>query len=122
MSPLLFVLVTTVLLADAVEMLGRPAKQAYDNGDLADCVYADDTLLIGCNDDFLNEFLAAVAAAGRRYGMELHWNKFQVLAVQSPGLVRVPEGDLLPHAKCMHYLGAHLTPDADLGHELNRKV
>ena len=46
LSPLLFVLVMTVLLADAVEMLGRPAKQAYDNGDLADCVYADDTLLI----------------------------------------------------------------------------
>ena len=90
LSPLLFVLVMTVLQHDALNMLPSDVRQACDSGIISDCVYADDTLLIGTSERYLSEFLPAVAAAGGRYGMELHWQKFQVLAVQSRGRYQEP--------------------------------
>ena len=121
LSPLLFVLVMTALLHDAVALLPEGARRAYDAGELSDCVYADDTLLIGKCDAHVNDFLAAVAAAGKRYGMELHWQKFQVLAVQSTGDIRAPDGSLLKHVEHMQYQGAQLTADANMSHELGRE-
>jgi len=112
----------TVLLHDAVAMLPDGARKAYDAGELSECVYADGTLLIGTSDAYLCDFLAAVAAAGRRYGMELHSQKFQVLPVRAPGEVCAPDGTPLPHVQHMQYLGAHLTADADMSHELGRKI
>lgn len=47
LSPLLFIIVMTVLMHDAVELLGPQARAAYEQGDLADLAYADDTLLFG---------------------------------------------------------------------------
>eukprot|EP00959_Pyramimonas_sp_CCMP1952_P336924 7055297-Pyramimonas_sp.AAC.1 len=73
LSPLLFALVMTVLLHDVASKLTGGAKEAHVKGDLSECVYADDTLLIGSNEEHLNELLGAVASAGKRYGMELHW-------------------------------------------------
>eukprot|EP00959_Pyramimonas_sp_CCMP1952_P188808 3948901-Pyramimonas_sp.AAC.1 len=67
----------TVLLHDAVGFLEGGAKDVYAKGDLCECVYADDTLLIGTSDASLNGYLKAISDAGRRYGMELHWDKFQ---------------------------------------------
>ena len=47
LSPLLFVLVMTVLLQDALDMLSDDARAAYQRGSLSDVVFADDTLLMG---------------------------------------------------------------------------
>ncbi len=49
LSPLLFLIVMSVLVRDAVEQLGPEARAAYDRGDMADLAYADDTLLIGAS-------------------------------------------------------------------------
>ena len=122
LSPLLFVLLMTVLLHDAVAMLPEDARRAYKDGVISDCVYADDTLLIGTSDEYLNSFLLAVATAGRRYGCELHWQKFQVLAVGSSGKILSPAGEPLKHVKYLEYLGACLTADGDMSHELGRKI
>ena len=54
MSPLLFIIVTTVLLHDAVGTLSANTKTAYERGDLADLVYVDDILLIGVSANQLN--------------------------------------------------------------------
>ena len=122
LSPLLFVLLMTVLLHDAVAMLPEDARREYKDGVISDCVYADDTLLIGTSDEYLNSFLLAVATAGRRYGCELHWQKFQVLAVGSSGKILSPAGEPLKHVKYLEYLGACLTADGDMSHELGRKI
>ena len=55
LSPLLFIIVMSVLLHDAVSSLSSEAKKAYDKGHLADLVYADDTLIIGVQDCHINE-------------------------------------------------------------------
>ena len=59
----------SVLLHDAVSALGPDAKREYERGELADVVYADDTLLMGTDEKLLTGYLHAIAAAGKRYGM-----------------------------------------------------
>ena len=78
LSPLLFIIMMTVLMHDAVANLNASAKEAYNRGDLADIVYADDTPLLASNDCHLQDFLMKVAEAGRQYGMELHCFKCNV--------------------------------------------
>ena len=47
LSPLLFVVVMTVLMTEARSMLSKSAQDAYASGLLSDLAYADDTLLLG---------------------------------------------------------------------------
>ena len=81
LSPLLFIVLMTVLMHDAVDMLPSQARSAYDRGDLADIRFADDTLLLGESPEFLEEFLRGVSRVGMDYGMELHYGKLQLLNV-----------------------------------------
>jgi hypothetical protein len=69
-EPLLFIVVMSAVMHDAVQMLSPSTKAAYDNGTLADIVYADDTLLLGASAKHVEEFLRAVSGAGRAYGLE----------------------------------------------------
>ena len=50
LSPLLFLIVMNVLMCDAIETLSPEAKKAYETNDLAELVYADDTLLMSVSD------------------------------------------------------------------------
>ena len=54
--------------------------------------------------------------------MELHWDKFQVLAVRSRGNISAPDGTPLKQVQHLQYLGAHLSAEADMGHELGRRI
>eukprot|EP00959_Pyramimonas_sp_CCMP1952_P431757 9042230-Pyramimonas_sp.AAC.1 len=112
----------TVLFHDAVGLLEGLTKDACANGDMCDCIFAGDTLLIGTDDACLNEYLKAVTEARRRYGMDLQRDKFQVLAVQGSGDIRAPDDTILKHVDWRQYLGAHLSSDADVGPELGRKI
>ena len=44
LSPFLFIIVMTVLMTDAQALLSQGATEAIQRGDLADLLYADDTL------------------------------------------------------------------------------
>jgi hypothetical protein len=122
LSPLLFIIVMTVLLHDAVAHLGPQARAAYDSNLLADLVYADDTLLIGVSDEHVTEFLQAVSEAGRIYGMELHYQKFQLLSTEAAADIKTPDGARISASPTMDYLGALLSADGCTDHELNRRI
>jgi hypothetical protein len=122
LSPLLFIIAMTVLLHDAVEDLGAAAKAAYRCGDLGEIVYADDTLLYGSIDAPVTEYLRAVQGAGRRYGLELHTQKFQLLSTDPACRVFTTEGVRIPLKSSMEYLGAILTADGSNCLELNRRI
>ena len=102
--------------------LPRQAREAYDRGDLADLVYADDTLLIGASTKHLETFLAAVEAAGRYFGLELHDGKFQLLQVQTEERVRTTSGKDIASSKSLLYLGSSLCADGRIGSELSRRI
>ena len=122
LSPLLFVMAMSVLLTDATAMLSPAANSAYQRGDLSDVVYADDTLLISVSSTHLEEYLLSVAAAGERYGMELHWDKFQLLAIHTEPALHAPSGDLIPCRTRMQYLGTTLSNDVHDQHELVKRI
>ena len=122
LSPLLFIMTMTVLMKDAVSSLGDSAGAAYQRGDLADIVYADDTLLLASSDHHLQEFMSMVADAGRLYGMEFHWDKFQLLEVQRRTSILNPEGERIIPKSGINYLGTVLSYNGLPGHELGRRI
>ena len=81
----------TVLMDGAVNMLAPRARAAYQNDTLADVGYADDTLLLGVSSEHLSEYLNAVSAAGKRYGLILHNGKLQLLNVRCQTDIKTPE-------------------------------
>jgi hypothetical protein len=122
LSPLLFVTVMTAVMHDAVSFLPEDAKAAYDRGELADVVYADDTLLLGANVKYVEVFLRAVAAAGRALGLELHEDKFQLLQVRCNAVVKNNNQEPIASKTSMTYLGANLASDGRIGSELNGRI
>ena len=79
LGPLLFIVVISAVMYDAVQMPSPSTRAAYGNVTLADIVSADDLLLLGAPAKHVEEFLRAVSGAGRAYGLELHARKLQLL-------------------------------------------
>ena len=98
------------------------SRQAYDKGDLADLVYADDTLLIGASSKHLHAFLVAVEKAGKYFGLELHDGKFQLLQIQTNERVRSTNGQDISSSSSLLYLGSSLSADGRMGSELSRRI
>ena len=74
-------MMVSVLCDDAVQSLQPHVQEKFGKGSLDAFLYADDTLLVGVSQHCVQELLDAVASAGAKYGMEFHWNKFQLLQV-----------------------------------------
>ena len=66
--------------------------------------------------------LDAVAQAGANYGMELHWNKFQLRQVGGIYRFSAPDGTTIAPTEVMTYLGATLYADGGVKRALNRKL
>ena len=122
LSPLLFLIVMSVLMKDAVSLLQADARAAYERGDLADLAYADDTLLIGTQSKHVSEFLAAVEKAGARLGLQLHHGKFQLLQVGCNDAVYLPGGQRQAATASQVYLGTTLTESGCAHSELGRRM
>ena len=92
------------------------------NGSLDVVLYADDTLIIGASEARLQEMLESVANVGGRYGMELHWSKFQLLEVNGQYRLKAPGGDVIHPRPFMSYLGCSIYADGKMKTELNGKL
>ena len=66
--------------------------------------------------------LEALAAVGGKYGMELHWSKFQLLEVNGKYHLKAPGGDSIPPKPFMSYLGCSIYADGKMKTELNSKL
>ena len=99
----------TVIIQDATATLSDPAKTAFELGDLSVLLYADDTLIFGKHQGHMQELLNAIATSGGRAGMELHWDKFQVLHVQNDIELYAPSGALIQPKDRLVYLGATIS-------------
>jgi hypothetical protein len=122
LSPLVFICMMSVLMADAVALLGPSAQEAYARGDLADIAYADDTLLVSSSSAMVSEFLAAVATAGGHYGMSLHFGKLHLLQVGCQASITLPTQDALQPEASIEYLGTVLDESGKIGSELGRRI
>jgi len=71
----------SVIIKDSIEQLPAAVQHTFSTGSLSILLYADDTLLLGTSESSLQQLLDAIAAVGLRYGMELHYSKFQLMQV-----------------------------------------
>ena len=122
LSPLLFLIVMSTIMHDAVQLLSNAARNAYGVGDLADLAFADDTLLIGVSSLHVSEFLAAVKTSAERFGMELHQDKFQLIQIGATGPLLGTDGSQIHCKESMVYLGSLLTCDGRACTELSRRI
>jgi len=112
----------TVVVQDSISQLSPKSQQLHIEGALSILLYADDSLLIGASEAGLQELLDAVAQMGGRFGMELHWKKFQLLEVNTKFTILTPSGEQIPPADLLTYLGANLYKDGCIHSELSKKL
>ena len=112
----------SVLIRDAVEGFSPKSREMHESGGLSVLLYADDTLLMGASQTSMQELLDVIARTGLRYGMELHWQKFQLLQVNRQVKLRTPSGEDITARKLMTYLGTTIYSDGKVANELNQKL
>ena len=122
LSPFLFIIVMTLLMHDARQLLSRSAQDALSKGELSDILYADDTLILGKLSKDVEEYASAVERAGAKYGMKLHWGKTQALCVGNAHSLKKPDGSFFDNVESLLYLGAVLCRHGRVGSEISRKL
>ena len=93
-----------------------------DADTLSVLLYADDTLVIGSTSASVQALLNAIATVGRRFGMELHYSKFQLLQVRGDFDIKTPNGKRIEPSESMVYLGSTLYADGGAHNELAKKT
>ena len=115
-------MVMSVLVKDVEKKLDTDIRRSMDCGDMSILLYADDTVLIGRNEHHLQQLLNAIAGAGANMGMELHWDKFQLLQINCQMRITDPAGKIISPTPQMKYLGAILYDSGDIKPELGRRL
>ena len=124
LSPYLFILVQTVLLADVDDRLAQHAPFCEEPAYIVctDLLYADDTMLIGSDPRRLQLHLDLLIDEGRRYGLELNMSKTLLMRVRNSGIVRQPSGEPLKCVDEAVYLGGLLSSSGSARSELTRRI
>ena len=121
LSPFLFSIVMTLLIQDAkAAFLSRrdPAR----TGEISELMYADDTLILAVNNEDAEIYMQCIEQAGRMYGLQLNWNKLEVLPVRCEARIKKPNGDYVVSKESLLYLGSFLCDNGSIGPELNRRL
>ena len=51
-------------------------------------MYADDTLILAVNNEDAEIYMQCIEQAGRMYGLQLNWNKLEVLPVRREARIK----------------------------------
>ena len=62
----------TILMTDAKNSLSPEALEAFGPGNLADVLYADDTLIVGVKGQHVEEYMKTIEQHGKEYGLQPH--------------------------------------------------
>lgn len=122
LSPFLFGIVMTAVMTDAKALLKDKALEAYGRDDLADILFADDTLLLGVSAKHVEEYAKAIQTTGREYGLEQHWGKVQLISIRSDETLCQPDGKEVKPRDSMVYLGGLLHENGRAASEFSRRI
>ena len=122
LSPYLFVLLMSVLLADAKDDLSKRGVNLHKDCIVNDLVYADDTLLIDVDEAVLTTFMNCVGEAGQHYGLSFNWKKLEALPVRTQASIMKPDGENVRTKDSMIYLGGLLSADGRITSEVARRI
>ena len=120
LSPYLFIAVQTVMLHDVYQDVKLEEEPSYVV--TRDVLYADDTLLVSNHIGNLKALLACIVAEGRRYGLELNWDKTLHMKVRSTEDIITPDGRIIKSVREAVYLGGLVTCDGRASAEVTRRL
>ena len=119
LSPFPLVILMTVLLSDAKSSMSRQDAASMP---VSEAVYADNTLLVGVDADYLHDFMTCVGNAGQEYGLTFNRSKLELLPVRTSATICTPDGSAIKAKSSMVYLGSSLSSDGRATTELNRRL
>ena len=124
LSPYLFILVQTVLLADVDHRLALcgPFTKEPEFVVCPDVLYADDTILIGSDVRRVQLHLRIVIDEGRRYGLELNASKTVMLQVNHTGSIYHESEEVVKVVDEALCLGGLLASNAEVRPEITRRI
>ena len=85
-------------------------------------LYADDTLLLGAHAQTIERQLQCIVAIGAEYGMEMNWQKVEVLNAKGAAQINRPDGGAIAHKTSLTYLGSLVSADGGIKSELARRL
>ena len=122
LSPYLFVILMSVLLRDAQDDLSSKYGISLPHGVISELIYADDTLLVGSHAGTIQRFLHCIIERGQEYGLELNWQKLELLSARSGGTINTTDGKPLQAKPSIIYLGSSVAADGDVTSEMLRRM
>ena len=122
LSPFLFILLMTVLLADAKAAACASKSYHLPEHFPSELVYADDTIIRAAEEASAHTYMLAIEKAGREYGLCLNWSKCEVMPVRTHGIIKSPEGVELPIKVSITYLGSLISSDGRVATEISRRL
>ena len=117
LSPFLFVMVMTVLMANAHAAPSAAARASYDRGNLEYILIADDPLLISNSCEHIQEYMAVVERPGLVYGLHVHNGKVHLVRTGSEGEIQALNSEAIQPPDSMIYVGTTIHSNDKLGCE-----
>ena len=122
LSPYLFIIVMSVLMEDSHSKLRRDHGVEFPVGSINEIVYADDTLLVGSDAQTVEKQLSCIVELGRAYGLEMNWQKVELMTVRCDLPIRGPDATELVRKTSLVYLGSSVSADGNVDSELARRI
>ena len=108
------------MLHDAVDTLHLQREPGYLVS--RDVLYADDTLLVSQHQANLQQMLNAIVEEGRRYGLDLNWDKTVLMQVSTNKKIMRPDGSDIKTVRDAVYLGGLVSCDGRAATELSKRL
>ena len=123
LSPFLFSILMTVLIRDAKDKLHEQfGADRFGALGLDEILYADDTLLMGCDDEVLQAYMQHISDCGTEYGLSFHGTKLESMVVNCTADLVNTAGDVIPQKPALKYLGALLSSEGCDTSEISRRI
>ena len=109
LSPYLFIILMTVLIADVHEELGDTNIEPPDNISESELLYADDTLLMTKDQDSMKNLVHAIEKISAEYNMKLNMDKCFHISMNCAPTIHFRNGQPMAAATQVTYLGGTIT-------------
>ena len=77
-------------------------------GQTSELMYADDTLILAVNNEDAEIYMQCIEQAGRMYGLQLNWNKLEVLPVRCEARIKKTQWTLCGFERVVALFGMFL--------------
>ena len=123
LSPLLFILLQTVLFHDVqLQYLRKHPLAATPRLPFFDIEFADDTVLIARTQEHMQDLLLMVQQEAAKYNLHLNLDKTKLIVYNSDATKLFSNGDPVPRISSIVYLGGLIEATGKPGPEVRRRI